>query len=122
MARRYLALILAAVVVASLFAAGALARRSATPKLVGTVGPGFTITLKQNNKVVKTLQAGTYTLVINDKASIHAFSLDGPHGFAPGARTVRLRRNGQIHRRPPSAWLRRRCAGRSGSAPARRAC
>ena len=82
MARRYLALILAAVVVASLFAAGALARRSATPKLVGTVGPGFTITLKQNNKVVKTLQAGTYTLVINDKASIHAFSLDGPHGYA----------------------------------------
>jgi plastocyanin len=81
MARRYLALTLVAVVAASVLAAGALARRSATPTLVGTVGPGFTITLKQNSKVVKTLKAGTYTLVIHDKASIHSFSMDGPNGF-----------------------------------------
>ena len=58
------------------------AAQASTPILTGTVGPGFTITLKQNNGVVKTLKAGTYTLVIHDKASIHAFSLDGPHGYA----------------------------------------
>ena len=53
-----------------------------TSTLVGTVGPGDTITLKQNNKAVKTLKAGKYKLVIHDKASIHAFSLDGPNGYA----------------------------------------
>jgi plastocyanin len=88
MGRRYLVLTLAAVVAASVLSAGALARRSATPTLVGTVGPGFTITLKQNSKVVKTLKAGTYTLVVHDKASIHAFSLDGPHGYAKDFTTV----------------------------------
>ena len=88
MARRYLALTLAAVIAAAVLTAGALARRSAVPTLVGTTGPGFTITVKQNSKVVKTLKAGTYTLVIHDKASIHAFSLDGPHGFAKDFTTV----------------------------------
>jgi hypothetical protein len=52
------------------------------PTLNGTVGPGFTISLKQHGKLVKTLKAGTYKFVIVDKASIHAFSLDGPKGFA----------------------------------------
>ena len=41
-----------------------------------------------NGKVVKTLKAGTYKLVIQDKASIHAFSLDGPSGFAKDFTTV----------------------------------
>jgi plastocyanin len=58
--------------------ATALAQRSATPTLVGTVGPGFTITLTQNGKAVKTLKHGTYTFVIHDKSSIHAFSVKGP--------------------------------------------
>ncbi len=30
----------------------------------------------------------SYKLVINDKASIHAFSLDGPHGYAKDFTTV----------------------------------
>jgi plastocyanin len=51
---------------------------AATPTLVGTVGPGYTITLKQNNKAVKTLKAGTYTLVVHDKADIHNFVMEGP--------------------------------------------
>ena len=54
----------------------------ATPTLTGTVGPGYTISLKENGKNLKTLKAGTYKLVIHDKASIHAWSLDGPHGYA----------------------------------------
>jgi plastocyanin len=48
------------------------------PKLIGTVGPGFTITLKKAGKAVKTLKAGTYTFVVSDKASIHDFELRGP--------------------------------------------
>jgi plastocyanin len=59
----------------------AFARHATTPTLVGTDGPGFTITLKRNSKVVKTLKAGTYRLVIHDRASIHSWSLDGPNGF-----------------------------------------
>jgi len=55
---------------------------SKSTKLVGTVGPSFTITLKKGTTKVKTLPAGTYTFVIHDKSSIHAFGLDGPHGFA----------------------------------------
>lgn len=55
---------------------------SATPVLNGSVGPGFTITLKQNGATVKTLAAGSYKLVIADRASIHGWSLDGPNGYA----------------------------------------
>jgi plastocyanin len=67
---------------AAAVAGGAFARHAATPTLVGTDGPGFTITLEMNGKTVKALKAGTYKVVIHDKASIHGFSLDGPHGFA----------------------------------------
>lgn len=74
--------------VVAAIASGAFARRTATPVLNGTVGPGFTITLKENGKLVKTLKAGTYKLVVADKASIHAFSLDGPHGLAKDFTTV----------------------------------
>jgi hypothetical protein len=52
--------------------------------LVGTVGPNsvFKITLTKGGKKVTSLKAGSYKFVIHDKASIHAFNLDGPHGFA----------------------------------------
>jgi plastocyanin len=49
-----------------------------TPTLNATVGPGFTITLKKNGKAVKSLKAGSYKFVVSDKATIHAFALDGP--------------------------------------------
>jgi plastocyanin len=80
--RKISILLVAAVVVGAVLVAGASARRSAMPVLTGTVGPGFTISIKKSGKTVKTLKAGTYKLVIHDKASIHGFSLDGPHGFA----------------------------------------
>jgi hypothetical protein len=60
----------------------ALSRPNSMPTLTGTDGPGFTITLKHSGTLVKTLKAGTYRFVINDKSSFHGFSLDGPHGFA----------------------------------------
>ena len=40
---------------------------AATPKVTGTVGPGFTISMKKPTK------AGKYTLVVSDKSSIHNF-------------------------------------------------
>jgi plastocyanin len=65
-------------VAAVALAAAASASSMTHPKLLGTVGPGFTITLKKSGKVVKTLKAGRYTFVVSDKASIHNFELEGP--------------------------------------------
>jgi plastocyanin len=63
-----------AVVAAMTIAAiAALPVIAATPKLTGTVGPGFTITMAK-----KPTKAGKYTLVVSDKSSIHNFHLKGP--------------------------------------------
>ncbi len=64
-----------AAVVAALSVPSALA---ATPTLTGTVGPGFTITLKQGSAKVTKLKAGKYVFKISDKSSIHNFHLKGP--------------------------------------------
>jgi len=67
------------VALAAIVAAMAVpAASAATGKLAGTVGPGFTITLKQGGKVVTTLKAGTYTITVADKSKIHDFHLTGP--------------------------------------------
>jgi Copper binding proteins, plastocyanin/azurin family len=50
----------------------------ALPKLKGTVGPGFTISLKRGLVPVKQLKAGKYTFVVSDKAAIHNFQIEGP--------------------------------------------
>lgn len=50
----------------------------APTKLSGTVGPGFTITLKKGSAVVKTLKPGKYTIAVSDKSNIHDFHLKGP--------------------------------------------
>jgi hypothetical protein len=67
------------------------------PKLTGTVGPGFTITLKRGTAPVRVLKAGFYNLTVADKASIHNFQIEGPGldravttvGFT-GTKTVRI--------------------------------
>jgi plastocyanin len=46
-------------------------------KLVATVGPGFTITLKKAGKKVTTLPAGGYTITLQDRSGFHNFSLSG---------------------------------------------
>jgi plastocyanin len=56
--------------------------QAAAPKLVGTVGPGYTIKLTQGGKKVTKLKAGTYVFVISDKSSFHNYGLDGPKGYA----------------------------------------
>ena len=69
----------------------ALPAGAATPKLLGTVGPGFTITLTK-----KPTKAGKYTLVVSDKSSIHNFHLTGPgvnvktSVAAAGSKTFRI--------------------------------
>jgi len=79
MFRRFGIATVVSVVAFSLLLAG---HASAAPKtVVGTVGPGFTITLKLNGNKVTKLKAGVqYRFVINDRASIHDFHLSGP-GF-----------------------------------------
>jgi plastocyanin len=86
--RKVLILVVAAAVAGAVLVAGASAKRSATLVLSGTVGPGYTIDLKMNGKAVKTLKVGTYKVVIHDMASIHGWSLDGPHGFAKDISSV----------------------------------
>jgi plastocyanin len=69
------------VVVTALAATTALAAPAAPvagKTLIGTDGPGFTITLTQGGKKVTSLKAGTYTFKISDKSNIHNFHLTGP--------------------------------------------
>lgn len=54
--------------------------QAAPKKLVGTVGPGFTITLTSGGKKVTKLKAGKYKFVISDKAPIHDFVLEQQSG------------------------------------------
>ena len=69
-----LAALLAALAVA--FPTGAAA---ATPKLVASVGPGHTISLRTaSGALVRSVKAGTYTIVVRDKATDHDFRLVGP--------------------------------------------
>jgi plastocyanin len=63
--------------------AGALAvvapaANAAPPTLKGTVGPGFTITLTKGGTKIAKLKAGTYKVVVADRAGIHNFHLRGP--------------------------------------------
>ncbi|MES1248312.1 MAG: plastocyanin/azurin family copper-binding protein [Actinomycetota bacterium] len=72
--RRMLLLAVAVVAVAVPAAASGATKAKS---LTGEVGPGFTIELKQGSKDVKTLKAGTYTIKVEDKATIHDFHLIG---------------------------------------------
>ena len=56
----------------------ALPASAALPRLVGTVGPGFTITLTKGGTKVRSLKAGRYTLVVRDRSEDHNFHLTGP--------------------------------------------
>ena len=76
---RLVALTSAATLVAAAVATGATATTLAVPKLKGTIGPSFTISLKNaQGKKVTTVKHGKYTFVVSDKSSIHNFTLNGP--------------------------------------------
>ena len=73
MQRARFALLVVVVLAAMLFPLSA--QSMGATKLTGTVGPGFNISLKKGSKMVKTLKAGKYTLVIRDKSALHNFTL-----------------------------------------------
>src|SRR5438046_7984668 len=66
---------------ALLVAATAASASAAATKLAGTVGPGFTITLKDSSghKVTK-LKAGKYAITVRDKAPIHSYRVEQQRG------------------------------------------
>jgi hypothetical protein len=72
------ALLLAAVAAAAALVVASVSQ-GATKTLYGTVGPGETIVLKTSSgKVVRSIPAGTYTIVVNDRSDEHNFRLRGP--------------------------------------------
>ena len=81
MRSRLVVLVAVLVAAAGLVSVGvaAIVNETSLPKLKGTIGPSYTISLKDaRGKVVKMLRHGKYTLVVSDKANIHNFTLNGP--------------------------------------------
>lgn len=81
MRSRLVVLVAVLVAAAGLVSVGVAAIVNATslPKLKGTIGPGYTISLKDaRGRAVKMLKHGKYTFVVSDKANIHNFTLNGP--------------------------------------------
>jgi plastocyanin len=70
----------AAALAAAVVVVAPSAAAPAPVKLVGTVGPGFTITLTQGGKPVKQLRAGPAVITVSDKASFHNFELEQQSG------------------------------------------
>ena len=75
--------------IAFLLAAGAAALLLAAPTsadnpmIIGTVGPGFSISLKDPaGNAVTQLDPGTYTLLVHDLSDLHNFDLSGPGGVS----------------------------------------
>ena len=81
MRSRLVVLVAVLVAAAGLVSVGvaAIVNSTSLPKLKGTIGPGYTISLKDaRGRAVKMLRHGKYTLVVSDKANIHNFTLNGP--------------------------------------------
>ena len=78
MIRRTAAVVVVAA--AALIPTGAALAATQASVLNGTVGPGFTITLKSKGKPVTTLKPGSYSFVVADKASVHDFVLEKKKG------------------------------------------
>jgi plastocyanin len=79
MSRRLLAA-LAGIATALVAAGTAFSQAQTAPKLVGTVGPGYTIKLTKAGVKVRSLKAGTYRFAISDKSSIHNFTVEKETG------------------------------------------
>jgi plastocyanin len=76
--RRRLFLLIATAAAAAAAAALAPAGQGVGETLIGTVGPGFQISLTLNGQPVKHLDAGEYTVQVDDKTTEHNFHLFGP--------------------------------------------
>lgn len=78
MRRRLFLLIATAAAAVGAAAALAPSGQGVGETLIGTVGPGFTISLTLNGETVKHLDPGTYTVQVDDKTAEHNFHLFGP--------------------------------------------
>jgi plastocyanin len=101
-----------AVLAAALLVPSALA---ATPRLTGTVGSGYLLTLKKGTANVTKLRAGTYVIQVTDTSAVHNFRLKGPGvnkttslaGKGKYTWTVRLRKGTYVAVCDPHARLMR---------------
>ena len=78
--RKPLLLAVAGIATALAVAGTAFSQSRSAPKLVGTVGPGFSIKLTKGGTKVKSLKAGKYAFAITDKSTIHNFTLEQEKG------------------------------------------
>jgi hypothetical protein len=68
----------AAAAVAAVFSALPAGASAATPKLVATVGPGYTITLRTSaGAPARSVKAGVYAFTVRDRSDEHNFHLRG---------------------------------------------
>jgi len=83
-------------------AAGSGSGATSAPRLIGAVGQhdAFKITLKNaRGRLVRTLEPGTYTIVVRDASAIHNFELEREHGKSwditdvdfVGTKTIRVK-------------------------------
>ncbi len=71
-------LLAVALVAATATALAAGRAGSALPKLQGTVGPDFSIHVRQGGRPLRRLPAGVYVIAVADRSPIHDFHLRGP--------------------------------------------
>jgi len=71
-------IVMLAVAAFAALAVGASVAGAATPKLLASVSDPLNISLTQGGKKVTHLKAGSYIIVVQDKASDHNFHLTGP--------------------------------------------
>ena len=64
--------------IAALSAALVPSGQGAGGTLIGTVGPGFTISLTMNGQPIRQLDPGDYTIQVSDLSDLHDFHLSGP--------------------------------------------
>jgi hypothetical protein len=71
-------LAMAVAAVAAVFSALPAGASAATPKLVATVGPGYTIKLRTSaGAPARGVKAGVYTITVRDRSDEHNFHLRG---------------------------------------------
>jgi hypothetical protein len=65
--------------VSAVFSALPAGAKAATPMLVATVGPGFTIGMRTAaGAPVRSVKPGLYTITVRDRSAEHNFHLSGP--------------------------------------------
>lgn len=76
-----LAIVVVVLALATVLVAGSARPATRATALTGTVGPGFSISLKDaNGKPVNQLDPGDYTITVTDNSDDHNFHLTGPGG------------------------------------------